>query len=200
MLVPSVGFRGTLRVTMAHAPVVLLLLMAFAAPVRAESQTADLNADGIPDRIQIDNTASSATLRVRLSGQPGLIVIRAAEPISSVRAADVDRDGALDIVAVSSTRHVWTWRNGGQGRFRLMRKGLRRLVTSPTLRTTWQPHDDPAAAPRDELRPLTPMWSESVAVTIGLGAGGSTPLLPPSPAPSVLSDAVAARAPPASLS
>ncbi len=92
--------------------------LAFPAAAAAQSVTSDLNADGLPDRI--DRGASSTELFVRLSNGRRFQRLRAAQPILDLAVADVDRDGDFDLVATtfgSLTFEVHVWTNAGHGRF-----------------------------------------------------------------------------------
>ena len=189
---PSPVWRVLLRTAAALA---VFGAVATAPAGAAEVQTVDLNADGIPDRIQIENTGSSSTVRLMLSGHR-LIVFRAKEPIISIRATDLDRDGDLDLVAMSTAHHLWTWRNAGHGKFRPVRKGLRRLLAVRRLHPNWQPPADPAPTLRDELGSATPIWNESLAKSTTLGAD-TAPAISSQPVPPRASSlGVSPRAPP----
>jgi hypothetical protein len=92
--------------------------LALPAAAAAQSVTTDVNADGLPDRI--DRGASPTEIVVWLSNGRPHQRLRAAQPILDFAVADVDRDGDSDLVATTFGSlpfevHVWT--NAGHGRF-----------------------------------------------------------------------------------
>jgi hypothetical protein len=92
--------------------------LAFPAAAAAQSVTRDLNADGLPDRI--DRGASPTEIVVRLSDGRLFQRLRTTQPILALAVADVDRDGDFDLIAstfgsLTYEMHVWT--NAGHGRF-----------------------------------------------------------------------------------
>jgi hypothetical protein len=94
---------------------------AAATTASAQILAADVNGDGVRDRIE---TRQSATeLVVQLSDREPAQHLRARGPILDVLVADVDRDGDSDLIVTTATtrgeRNVGlvVWTNAGRGRF-----------------------------------------------------------------------------------
>jgi hypothetical protein len=110
----------------------VLVLMALLPRVDAYAHTlvTDLNGDGRNDRVETG--ARARDLIVTLSDEGRTIVhLRTRAVVVGIAAADVDRDGHVDLVA-NTTRGLRLWLNNGRGGFArqrsLHRHGLYRFV------------------------------------------------------------------------
>jgi hypothetical protein len=93
-----------------------LLLIAGAAA--AQTLTADINGDGVWDRIE--TRRAPGELIVRLSSREPAQHLEFSGSILGVVVTDVDRDGDSDLVlATAGKRHVrmFVWTNAGRGKF-----------------------------------------------------------------------------------
>src|SRR5262245_58744864 len=95
-----------------------LLLLAFGRPARSESVTADFDGDGVLDTATLE-PGGRPIIRVTLStaAQPLLIVLKE-HPVALV-AADINRDGLMDLAGMSRRRTLWFFTNDGEGFTRL---------------------------------------------------------------------------------
>ena len=99
----------------------LLLLIPFlgiAGAAAGQTFTADINGDGVRDRIETRRTP--AELIIRLSTREAVQHLRFSGSILNVVAIDIDADGDSDLVATTvGQRHVrvFVWTNAGRGRF-----------------------------------------------------------------------------------
>jgi hypothetical protein len=83
-------------------------------PARA-SVIADFNGDGVLDQVVAARSPISGLI-VSISGSSTPLVLKLSEPPLSFVAADVDRDGDVDLIL--SKRHgLLVWLNRGRGRF-----------------------------------------------------------------------------------
>lgn len=163
---------------------ICLAWLAFPATAAAQPVTTDVNADGLPDRI--DRGASPREIVIRLSNRRRSQRLRSAQPILAFAVADVDRDGDFDLIATTAgslTFEVHVWTNAGHGRFvvrardSLPHRGLahRRLglptssVEQPVLcgdanRPVVLPSSSPAACPSiaEPIAPADAFASSSV--------------------------------------
>jgi len=84
----------------------------------AQTLTADVNGDGVRDRIETRRAA--AELVVRLSNREPAQHLRFSGSILDVAVTDVDSDGYSDLVATTTGRRhlrVFVWTNAGRGKF-----------------------------------------------------------------------------------
>jgi hypothetical protein len=105
-------------------PTTLAWLLVAAALVRpagafAQVLVADLNGDGIHDRVHVGSRPTE--LVVHIANARHSRRLHAASPILRLAVADVDRDGHADIVASTSSSGLRVWINRGHGRFRAHR-------------------------------------------------------------------------------
>jgi hypothetical protein len=96
------------------------VLLAFATVLvpgvaRADTLRADLDGDGVRDRIDV--AAPFRELDVRLSGTRALQRLRADDLILRFIIADIDRDGDPDVVAHTRRSGLQIWLNTGRGVF-----------------------------------------------------------------------------------
>jgi hypothetical protein len=97
---------------------ILALPVWLAAPASAQVLTADVNGDGVRDRIETRRAA--AEIVIRLSSLEPAQHLRTAGSILDVAVADIDHDGDSDlIVTTAGRRHVRlvVWTNAGRGKF-----------------------------------------------------------------------------------
>lgn len=83
----------------------------------AQTLTADINGDGVRDRIE---TRRAAELVVRLSGLEPAQHLRFSGSILDLALTDVDSDGDSDLVATTTGRRhlrMFVWTNAGRGKF-----------------------------------------------------------------------------------
>lgn len=90
------------------------LLAVWPAAARADDLYADLDRDGIRDLIRIHRSG----LLVHLSASGSLHHLKTREAITRVAAADVDRDGRLELVAADRAAALHIWRLGVRGIFK----------------------------------------------------------------------------------
>jgi len=96
----------------------LPLWLGTALSASAQALTADINGDGLSDRIEAGRTAGE--LLVQLSGRETAQRLHIGGTLLDLAVADVDRDGDSDLVATASgRRHIrlLVWTNAGGGRF-----------------------------------------------------------------------------------
>jgi hypothetical protein len=96
----------------------LPVLLAAPAATAAQTLTADVNGDGIRDRIE--TRRASAELVVRLSNLEPAQHLRVSGSVLDIVLTDVDADGDSDLVATTRVRrrvHVFVWTNAGHGKF-----------------------------------------------------------------------------------
>jgi hypothetical protein len=103
-----------------------------ALPARA-SVVADFNGDGVLDQVVAARPPISGLI-VSMSGSSAPLVLKLSEPPLSFVAADVDRDGDVDLIL--SKRHgLLVWLNRGHGRFAVShRRSLPRSLQQPRPR------------------------------------------------------------------
>ena len=84
----------------------------------AQTLTADINGDGVRDRIE--TRRATGELVVRLSNREPAQHLRFSGSILDVAVTDVDSDGYSDLVATTTGRRhlrVFVWTNAGRGKF-----------------------------------------------------------------------------------
>jgi VCBS repeat protein len=90
---------------------------------RVSAVTADLDGDGILDRVVERDGHSDRTVRIDLSSRPAPEFAHARADIVAVAAADLDNDGHPDLLASSADGTLTVWRNRGDGSFALLAPG-----------------------------------------------------------------------------
>jgi hypothetical protein len=99
---------------------VLAALCLLAQPASA-SMAADFNGDGVLDRFLISPAVDTRVV-VHVSGSDPQ-VLKTRGRLVSIVAVDVDRDGHLDLSALSEHRGIIIWLNkGGTGHFSVLKK------------------------------------------------------------------------------
>jgi hypothetical protein len=97
------------------ATAVLGLLVCGPRAVAAQVVVADLNGDGVGDRIEAG--PSGAELVVRTSHRHRAQRLRLPERVVRVVVGDINRDGRADIIATTRRAGIFVWLNSGRGRF-----------------------------------------------------------------------------------
>ena len=124
-----------------------LLLLSICRPAHSASVTADFDGDGVLDTATLE-PGGRPVIRVTLSSttQPLLIVLKE-HPVSLV-AADINRDGLIDLAGMSRRRNLWFFTNdNGEGFTRLRRHVRLRQRSNSQLSVPGphvQGHRDPA--------------------------------------------------------
>jgi hypothetical protein len=78
------------------------------------SAVADFNRDGSPDRVSSHRTVVSVALSRFHSPTVQLVHLT---PVVGLLAADVDHDGDVDVLTLTSAGRIRLWKNDGHGRF-----------------------------------------------------------------------------------
>jgi hypothetical protein len=95
------------------------VLAIMAGGVRAASAQvvlADVNGDGVSDRIEAASTGTELLVRTSTRRHPQRL--RTRDHIVRVAVADVNRDGRADIIVSTRRSGLQVWLNTGHGRFR----------------------------------------------------------------------------------
>jgi len=100
-----------------YAAAALCVVFALALPTTAgaEPLRADLEGDGLHDRI--DPERQPGLLAARLSRTRHWLRVEASDPIIRIVVVDLDRDGDSDVVAETRHSGLYFWINKGRGRF-----------------------------------------------------------------------------------
>jgi hypothetical protein len=99
------------------AGICLLLLLAGPDKASASGIVSDFNSDGFPDTATVIREPRPQ-IRVALSGSSQIIVLHINEQPLSLVAADVDRDGRIDLAGTFRSRGIVVFRNNGSAHFR----------------------------------------------------------------------------------
>ena len=133
-----------------YAAAVLCSLFAVALSTAAGAETlrADLDGDGIHDRIEL--IGRPGLLTVSLSGTRQSLHFATNDPIVRFVVGDIDRDGDSDVVAETRHSGLRFWINTGRGRFAAQSQHLRpRAIRAhhprPVVRGVEVPRDDDRA-------------------------------------------------------
>lgn len=133
-----------------YAVAALCSLFAVVLPTAAGAETlrADLDGDGIHDRIEL--IGRSGLLTVSLSSTRRSLHLAANDPIVRFVVGDIDRDGDSDVVAETRHSGLRFWINKGRGRFAAQSQHLRpRAIRAhhprPIARGVEAPRDDDRA-------------------------------------------------------
>lgn len=180
-----------------YAAAALCGLFAVVLPAAAGAETlrADLDGDGVHDRIEL--TRRPGLLTVSLSGTRRSLQLAANDSIVRFVVGDIDRDGDSDVVAETRHSGLRFWINKGRGRFAAQSQHLRpRAIRAhhprPIVRGVEVPRDDDRALndPNHLLAVLSPPLRDALRA-----AGPMT--TPPSAAPPDFTHrGTAARGPP----
>lgn len=104
---------------------------------------ADFNGDGVPDSATVVASARP-NIRLSISGTPRPLLLTLNEWPSALVAADVDRDGLIDIAGVSAHQGVFVLKNRDGHRFtRLRARRHRSLFDRFVKRLVRRVQDDP---------------------------------------------------------
>ena len=113
------GLMSIVRRNLITAIWVLAFVAGGARAVSAQVVLADLNGDGIGDRIEA--AAAGTELIVHTSDRYRPQRLRTRDHIVQVAVADVNRDGRVDIVISTRRFGIQVWLNTGHGRFHAAR-------------------------------------------------------------------------------
>jgi hypothetical protein len=97
----------------------VLLALGMSVSASAQVVVADLNGDGIRDRVEMSPTGTE--LIVHTSHRHRSQRLRTRDHIVRVVVSDVNRDGRVDIVVTTRRAGLQVWLNAGRGRFRAAR-------------------------------------------------------------------------------
>jgi hypothetical protein len=180
-----------------YAVAALCSLFAVVLPTAAGAETlrADLDGDGIHDRIEL--IRRSGLLTVSLSGTRRSLHFAANDPIVRFVVGDIDRDGDSDVVAETRHSGLRFWINQGRGRFAAQSQHLRpRAIRAhhprPIARGVEAPRDDDRAL--NDANRLLAVLSPPLRDAL-IAAGPMTTLASAAP-PDVTHRGTAARGPP----
>jgi len=87
------------------------------SPAAADDRLlADLNGDGRTDQVTIVRGPYGQSIRLTFSG--GAVTwLRTPHPLRQIVARDLNRDGSVDLVAITESFEIVAWLNRGNGRF-----------------------------------------------------------------------------------
>jgi hypothetical protein len=129
---------GTLWAAVARAPG----FTPFVPQALPQGAPGDFDGDGQPDVVLIQDGAEGPHVSVRLSGSPDVVMLDA--EVVGVIAADIDRDGDVDLVTAAPSGQVVNWLNDGRGRF-TRQQALPSDKFSPVLIVVHSSRDQPVA-------------------------------------------------------
>ena len=92
--------------------------LGLALPASAQTLTADINGDGVPDRVEAGRAPGEVVVHV--SGGRAAQRLDSTGAVIALAIADIDQDGDSDLVAtIAGSRHLrlLVWINAGGGRF-----------------------------------------------------------------------------------
>jgi len=149
----------------------MCLLLLLAGPVKAAASgiVSDFNSDGFPDVATVIHEPHPQ-IRVALSGSAQLVVLPISEHPLSLVAADVDRDGHIDLAGTFRSRGIFVFRNQGSAHFRRWGRRLH-LHAHDHLRTaparTAQDKSERSATARALVRDDVPVrWGPRAPIVV----------------------------------
>ena len=152
-----------------RAGMCLLLLLAGPVTAAASGIVSDFNSDGFPDIATVVHEPHPQ-IRVALSGSAQLVVLPISEHPLSLVAADVDRDGHIDLAGTFRSRGIFVFRNHGSAHFRRWGRRIH-LHAHDHLRTaparTAQDKSERLAASRALVRDDVPVrWGPRASIVV----------------------------------